>query len=159
MKLYEDDIMPHCRLARVFLAEKGIEIPAEKIDGLGGENLKPDYQARSPYGLVPLLQLDDGTYLAEGVAICRYIEEMNPTPALMGEDALEKATIEMWSRLADIEGIMPMEDYFRNSAQGWEKRGVHGRGDLPQIGVLGPSWADWRHPPYSAAHPRAARNT
>jgi glutathione S-transferase len=136
MKLYEDDIMPHCRITRVFVAEKGIEIPGEKIDALGGENLKPDYQARSPYCLVPLLQLEDGTYLAESIAICRYIEEMNPTPALMGEGALEKATIEMWSRLADIEGIMPGEDYFRNSAPSFERRGVHGRGDLPQISEM-----------------------
>ena len=128
--------MPHCRLVRLFVAEKGIEIPPEKIDALAGENLRPDFQARSTYGIVPLLQLEDGTYLGESIAICRYMEEMNHSPALMGEGALEKGTIEMWARLADIEGIMPVEEYFRNSAPGWEQRGIHGRGDIPQISEL-----------------------
>lgn len=95
MKLYEDDVAPNCRRVRIFLTEKGIDIPGEKLSVAGGDNLSEAYQAKNPHGVLPLLELDDGTRIGESVAICRYFEELHPEPNLLGSTALEKAAVDM----------------------------------------------------------------
>ena len=77
MKLY-DSIGPNPRLVRMFMAEKGIEIPKQTVDLLGGENRQPEHLKRNPHGQMPALELDDGRYLSEITAICEYLEEKNP---------------------------------------------------------------------------------
>ena len=94
MKLYDTKMAPNPRRVRIFLAEKGIEIPTIEVNILEGENLKPDYLKVNPRGLLPTLELDDGTRIDETIAICRYIEETHPEPNLMGSNALERAVIE-----------------------------------------------------------------
>jgi len=101
VKLY-DSIGPNPRVVRIFLAEKGVEVPTQKVDLLGGENRKGPYLERNPAGQLPCLELDDGTHLAEILAICEYLEETHPEPALVGTTPRERAETRMWTRRIDL---------------------------------------------------------
>jgi len=101
VKLY-DSIGPNPRVVRIFLAEKGLEVPTQKVDLLGGENRKAPYLERNPAGQLPCLELDDGTHLAEILAICEYLEEKHPEPALVGATPEERAETRMWTRRIDL---------------------------------------------------------
>ena len=92
---------PNPRRVRIFAAEKGIALPTRDLSILAGEHKAPEFVALNPRGQVPALQLDDGTVIAESVAICRYLEALHPAPPLFGEGALEQAQVEMWSRRAE----------------------------------------------------------
>ena len=98
MKIYETSTAPNPRRVRMFLAEKGIEMDYVQLDIGAGENLSPEMVAKNPSTKVPFLELNDGTCIGETMAICRYFEELHPTPSLMGSAPLEKAIIEMWQR-------------------------------------------------------------
>jgi glutaredoxin len=80
MKLYDLKTGTNTRRVRIFLAEKGVKLSTVEVDMMKGENKNPDYLSKNPMGTMPLLELDDGTQLAESVAICRYIEELHPEP-------------------------------------------------------------------------------
>ena len=108
MHLYDTAGAPNGRRVQIFMAEKGIEIPTTQINLREGENIADDYRAKNPFGRIPLLELDDGTCLAESVAICRYFEELNPEPPLFGTTALEKAVIEMWLRRVELNFMVPV---------------------------------------------------
>ncbi|MEM9279236.1 MAG: glutathione S-transferase family protein [Pseudomonadota bacterium] len=97
MMLY-NSMSPNGFRVSAFLAEKEIEVPITEINIMEGETRKPDHLARNSLGEVPVLELDDGTFLPESVAICRYFEDLYPEPALFGETAQEKALVEMWNR-------------------------------------------------------------
>jgi glutathione S-transferase len=86
----------------MFLAEKGIDLASEEIDILGGENRRPPYTDRNPAGQMPSLELDDGTVIAETVAICEYLEELHPEPPLIGTTAQERANTRMWQRRIEL---------------------------------------------------------
>ena len=116
MKLY-NSLGPNPRLVRFFLLEKGIELATEEVDILGGENRQAAYVARNPSGELPALELDDGTVLAETVAICEYLEELHPEPVLVGATAAERALTRMWTRRVELGITGPMTDAFR-SAEG-----------------------------------------
>ena len=124
MKLYDLPASPNARRVRIFLAEKGLVIPMVPVNMMTGENQTEDYLKKNSLGRMPLLELDDGSYISESVAICRYIEEMHPSPALMGSDPLEKATIEMWQRRMEFEFILPIISIFRHTADMWKDRFV-----------------------------------
>ncbi|RRJ82387.1 glutathione S-transferase family protein [Aestuariirhabdus litorea] len=98
MKILETKTAPNARRVRMFLAEKGVDIEYIQVDITQGENLSPDFRSKNPWGKVPVLELGDGTCIAESIAICRYFEETVPEPPLMGRDPLERAQIEMWQR-------------------------------------------------------------
>lgn len=100
MKLYDLKTGTNTRRVRIFLAEKGLKLPTVEIDMMKGENGSPDYLSKNPMGTMPLLELDDGTQLAESVAICRYIEELHPEPPLFGTTPIERAHAE--NRLVDL---------------------------------------------------------
>jgi glutathione S-transferase len=93
----------HPRRVRIFLAEKGISIERREVDAAGGANATPDFLRLNPLGKLPVLELDDGTAIAESLAICRYLEALNPDPPLMGRTAREVADIEMWTLRMDHE--------------------------------------------------------
>ncbi|MCH1928832.1 glutathione S-transferase [Shewanella sp. A25] len=115
MKLYELAPTPSARRVSIFLAEKGIEVPRVHVDIRGGENLSPDFKAKSLNGRIPLLELDDGSYLCESVAICRYLEEIHPSEtSLFGNSPLERAKVEMWQRIIELQGITAGFQAFRN---------------------------------------------
>lgn len=137
MKLYDWEIAPNPRRVRIFLVEKGIDIPIEQVDG-PGVALSSDYLTKNPHGLVPALELDDGTVIGEAMAICRYFETEQPDPPLMGTDAKDRATVEMWERKADMEGLHAASEVFRNVAPDFKDRGLPGqRGDaIPQLPQL-----------------------
>ena len=101
MKLF-DSIGPNPHVVRMFIAEKGIEIPTETVDIMAGANRKPDYLAKNPGGGSPALELDDGSVLAEITAICEYLEERFPAPPLLGSTAEERAETRMWTRRIDL---------------------------------------------------------
>ena len=95
MKIYDSEIAPNPRRVRIFLAEKNVSVPYERIDLRASANRDPAFLKKNPLGLVPVLELDDGTCIAESVAICRYFEEIHPEPPLMGTDARDRALVEM----------------------------------------------------------------
>ncbi len=101
MKFY-NSIGPNPRLVRMFMLEKGIEIPFEEIDIMGGENRRAPYLERNPGGQMPCLELDDGTPIAETLTICEYLEDKKPSPALIGANAEEKAQTRMWLRRVEL---------------------------------------------------------
>jgi glutathione S-transferase len=103
MKLYNHPFAPNPRRVRIFAAEKGIDLPLVNVDLQAREQRAPEFLAKNPSGSVPVLELDDGTCLAESVAICRYLEGLHPEPNLFGRDLLEQAQIEMWNRRMEHE--------------------------------------------------------
>ncbi len=126
MKLYDSKLAPNPRRVRMFMAEKGIECETAQVDIIQGENLSDDFLAINPRGVLPTLVLDDGTVLDESVAICRYLEEIQPQPALMGTDPVSKAHIEARQRHMEFDGLMGAAEAFRNSFPGFANRGLPG---------------------------------
>ncbi len=124
------------RRLRIFLAEKGVEIERVELNLVEGDNLKPDFLAINPRGLVPTLILDDGTALDEVVAISRWIEETYPDPPLMGTNARNKAFIESRNRHMEIDGLMSVAEIFRNSHPAFSDRGLPGISAVPAIPQL-----------------------
>ena len=101
MKLY-DSVGPNPHVVRMFIAEKGIEVPRQAVDLRKGENREADHLKRNPHGQMPTLELDNGQYLSEITAICEYLEEINPTPALIGATPEQRAECRMWTRRVDL---------------------------------------------------------
>ena len=114
MKFY-NSIGPNPRVVKMFLAEKGVELPSDQIDLMTGENRKEPYLAKNPHGTTPALELDDGDVLAEITAICEYIEELHPDPPLIGRTPEERAKTRMWVRRIDLNIVEPMTNGFRFS--------------------------------------------
>lgn len=112
MKLY-DSLGPNPRVVRMFAAEKGLSLDLAKVDIMAGENRQAAYLTRNPAGQMPALELDDGTTICEVTAICEYLEDLHPTPALIGATPREKAECRMWLRRADLNVIEPMANGFR----------------------------------------------
>ena len=112
MKLYNLKAGMNPRRVRIFLAEKGVQIPAVDVDMAKGENATPEFLNMNPLGKLPVLELDDGTFLSESIAICRYFEELYPDPNLFGATPTERAIIEMWNRRMELELVVPMSAQF-----------------------------------------------
>jgi glutathione S-transferase len=112
MKLY-DAIGPNPRIVRMFMAEKGIEVPKQTVDLRGGENRQPEHLKRNPHGQMPTLELDDGSYLSEITAICEYLEEKDPAPAMIGSTPEQRAECRMWTRRVDLNICEPLANGFR----------------------------------------------
>ena len=93
-----DSMGPNPRMVRMFMIEKGIELELVEHDILGAENRKTPYTDKNPGGQMPALELDDGSVLAETVVICEYLEEIYPSPALIGSTVKERAEARMWTR-------------------------------------------------------------
>jgi glutathione S-transferase len=122
MKLYSTSVAPNPRRVTIFLAEKGIDVPTVEIDLAAKENLLPEFLARNPLGRVPVLEFDDGSYLAESIAICRYFEATNPEPALFGSGARAQAEVEMWNRRMEYEILANVTGCFRHTHPYWDGR-------------------------------------
>jgi len=103
VKLYNHVLAPNPRRVRIFAAEKKIELSLEEVDILAGQSRTPEFLAKNSSGGVPVLELDDGSYLSESVAICRYLEGLHPEPNLLGRDLREQAEIERWNRRMELE--------------------------------------------------------
>jgi glutathione S-transferase len=115
MKLYNSNLAPSPRRVRIFLAEKGVSIPYVEIDLAKLDHRTPEFSALNPFETIPILELDDGTRIAETIAICRYIEALWPETNLFGVTALEQATIEMWQRQLEWRLLFPIAQVVRHS--------------------------------------------
>ncbi|HKA53911.1 MAG TPA: glutathione S-transferase family protein [Candidatus Binatia bacterium] len=126
MKIYNSQTAPNPRRVRIFLAEKGIQVPCEEVDIVKAVNRSPEFRKKNPMGTVPVLELDDGTCIAESVAICRYFEETQPDPPLMGVDARDRAVVEMWQRRMEFELLWTVANSFRHRHEFF-------KGRIPQV--------------------------
>jgi glutathione S-transferase len=142
MKLYDNAFAPSPRRVRMFLAEKGLEIPRVAIDIAAGENLQPAFIAINPLGEVPVLELDDGTRLTESLAICRYLERLHPEPCLMGRTPLEQARIESLALQLMFHVYVPSTHAFRHTHRFWADKVQQ----VPQYGAQAREQvlAEWR---------------
>jgi glutathione S-transferase len=136
MKLYDFGRAPNPRRVRMFLKEKGIAVPSEPVDLTALQQRTAAYTAINPMQRVPALVLDDGTVIAESIAICRYFEALQPEPALFGRGALESALVEMWNRRAELHLFLPVAFMFQHLHPAM-KAMVD-----PQV----PAWGEWNRP-------------
>jgi glutathione S-transferase len=114
MKLYDGGRAPNPRRVRIYLAEKGVAVPTEQIDLGSMQHKSAAYAAINPLMRVPALVLDDGTVITESIAICRYFESLHPAPPMFGEDGLEQAMVEMWTRRVEQNLLFPVTQVFRH---------------------------------------------
>ena len=114
MKIVETARAPNPRRLRIFLHENGIDIPFEEVDLMTGQLKSDAFRARNPMCAVPILEVDETTYLCESVAICRYFEALHPSPALFGQDPLQQAMIEMWNRRVELGLFFHVAQAFRH---------------------------------------------
>jgi len=138
---------PNPRLVRMFMAEKGINIPFENLDILAAENRREPYLKLNPGGQMPALQLDNGTVIAETAVICEYLEELHPAPALIGTNPEERARSRMWLRRIELNITENIYNAFRYAeGLGLFKDRMHcipaAAGDLKQIGQEKLAWLD-----------------
>jgi glutathione S-transferase len=136
MKLYDYPPAPSPRKVRLFIAEKGIDVPVAVVDLRASEHKTPEFVAKNPSATVPVLELDDGTCLTESLAICHYLEQLYPEPNLMGADAREQALVLMWNDIATLEGYLAIQEAWRNSAEGFRGRPLPGLASYEQIPAL-----------------------
>jgi len=122
VKLYNHPLAPNPRRVRIFAAEKGIKLALEDLDILAGQSRTPEFLAKNSSGGVPLLELDDGSYLSESVAICRYLEGLRPEPNLFGRDLREQAEIERWNRRMELELFSAIGGTVRNTSSIFQGR-------------------------------------
>lgn len=136
MRLFDFARAPNPRRVRLFLAEKGIDIPRVNVNLYRNEQLSPGYLALNPAGTVPMLELDDGTRLTECLAICRYLEHLHPEPRLFGATPRQEALTIMWSNIVDQEGMAAAAEVLRNLSPGFRDHPLPGPLALPQIPAL-----------------------
>ncbi len=115
MKLYEFPGAPNPKKVRVYLAEKGIEVPSAVVDIVTGENRKPEFLKKNPMGGLPVLELDDGTCLPESLAIIEYFEELHPSPPMIGTTPLQRARVRALERLCELSILGRIAVVFQNT--------------------------------------------
>ena len=134
MKLFDFAPAANAQRVRVFLAEKGIEVPTQQLNVRDDAQFAEPFASMNPFHCVPFLQLDDGTVIAESITICRYLEELHPEPSLFGRTPAERAQVDMWLRRVELDGFMPLLHAVRNSVPMFAGRVVPGtRTDLAQM--------------------------
>ena len=136
MKLYDTAYAPNPRRVRIFLAEKGLSVPREEVDLGNMQHKGPAYTALNPLQCVPALELDDGTVIAESIAICRYFEELQPDPPLFGTGPVERASVEMWQRRIEFGLLGAIAAAFRHLHPRMADR------EIPQV----PAWGEANKP-------------
>jgi glutathione S-transferase len=106
---------PNPRRVRIFLAEKGIDLPETRIDMMKREHKSEEFRAKNTLGQIPTLELDDGTCISETVAICRYFDETKPNPPMFGTTPVEKAMVDMWVRRIEFMVMTPVGNFWRHA--------------------------------------------
>ena len=116
MKLYSFSLAPNPKKVRVYLAEKGLQMPIEEIDAISGANRTPQFLAKNPLGGLPVLELDDGTCLPESLAIIEYFEELHPDPPMVGRNAFERARVRATERICELGVLGNVATVFQNTS-------------------------------------------
>src|SRR6202790_1239861 len=135
-KLYHALASPSSKRVRMFLAEKGLSLPSVAVDLAKGEQHSEQYRTINPRRTVPTLVLEDGTAIGEVPAIWRYLEEIHPTPPLLGGTPPEKTVINMWERRTELEGFASVMEGVRNAVPGLKGRAIAGPHDYDQIPAI-----------------------
>ena len=115
MKLHEFPGAPNPKKVRVYLAEKGIDVASQPVDIITGENRKPEFLKKNPMGGLPVLELDDGSFLPESLAIIEYFEELHPNPPMIGTTPLERARVRALERLIELSILGRIAVVFQNT--------------------------------------------
>ncbi len=136
LKLYHSAFSPNSRRVRIFLAEKGLTVSLMPVDLAKGEQHVEAYRAINPRRVVPTLVLEDGTAIGEVLAIWRYLEEVYPTPPLLGSTPKDKAFVTMWERRVELEGFAAVMEGVRNATERLKGRAIAGPYDYDQIPAL-----------------------
>jgi glutathione S-transferase len=104
------------------------------IDLIKAEQKQPAFLAMNPVGKIPVLEIDDGTFISESTAITEYLDNLDGNPTLTGTTAREKAMIHMVQRRAEMLVLEAIDDYFHYGTPG-----------------LGKALRPWRMPDWSGA--------
>jgi glutathione S-transferase len=136
MKFFDCKPAPSPRRVRIFMREKGIELPTVQVDLRSGEQLGDAFRQVNPEGTVPVLELDDGTRISEALAICVYLDEVYPDPPLFGRDARERALAVMWNGKVEQQGLAAVAELFRNRSKAFQNRALPGPHRFEQIPQL-----------------------
>jgi glutathione S-transferase len=117
MKIYTDAVgAPNPKKLRLYCAEKGLSIPSQIVDLMSGENRQPEFAKKNPLMGLPVLELDDGTYLTESLAIMEYLEELHPEPPMIGTSAIERARTREIERICEIGAMAGIGTIFQNTS-------------------------------------------
>jgi len=136
VKLYDHEMAPGPRRARMFLHEKNIDAELIRVDLASCEQLGERFRELNPDCTVPVLELEDGRRLCENLAIASYLEAVRPSPPLFGSDDYERAQILEWHARIEAEGIGAVSDVFRNENPDFEGRALTGNRRVEQIAAL-----------------------
>jgi len=136
MMFYDCSTAPNPRRARMFIAEKGLEIETRDISIAKGEQLTEAFLKVNPRGTIPVLVTDDGTVLTENLGIAAYLEAAFPEPPLMGESPEEKGLVLMWNAIVEQQGGLPIAEVLRNTNPHMKGRAIPGPMDFAQIPEL-----------------------
>ena len=136
MIFFDCSTAPNPRRARMVLAEKGLTPEVREISIAKGEQLSAEFRAINPHGMVPALELDDGTLLTENLGIAAYLEAVQPEPPLLGCGAREKGRGMMWNAIVEQQGGLPIAEALRNTHPAFQDRAIPGPDNYAQLPEL-----------------------
>jgi len=136
MLFYDCSTAPNPRRARMFIAEKGLDIESLDISISNGEQLGEDFRSVNPRATVPVLITDEGMALTENLGIAAFLEALHPDPPLMGGTAQEKGLVLMWNAIAEQQGGIPIAEALRNASPFFEGRAIPGPDNYAQLPEL-----------------------
>ncbi|HEY0938598.1 MAG TPA: glutathione S-transferase family protein [Steroidobacter sp.] len=110
MKLYGNTVGSNCRRVTIYLAEKGLRVELVEVDVASGAHRTAEFRGKNPAGLIPVLELDDGSYIPESSAIVEYLEDIHPEPSMIGTTPQMRGKVRALERIASdlaiVSGIM-----------------------------------------------------
>jgi len=120
LRIHDYKGFPNPTRVRIAVAEKGLqdEIVFVNVNVPAAEHKTPAFLARNPAGTVPVLELDDGTHIAECTAITEFLDHMNGMPVLTGATARDRALIHMMQRRAEAGLLDAAATYFHHATPG-----------------------------------------
>jgi len=136
MLFYDCSTAPNPRRARMFIAEKGLDIESRDISIAKGEQLGPEFLAINPRATIPVLVTDSGAVLTENLGIAAYLEAAHPEPPLMGQTPDEKGAVMMWNAIVEQQGGLPIAEVLRNTNPHMKDRAIPGQTNFEQIPAL-----------------------